>query len=302
MNNRALVFVKPHAITAEFISFVESFLSEKGISLSEPRRIDAAEIKKMEIVDRHYFAIAQSAVFTPPKDYSLGEGAKRFFAEAFGTSWDEAVAAGEVLNSAEAQKRLGKISGIELNEIWQRAPQSKLAPGLYAARFEEAGFYCINGFYPAQREVFTAPGAEVQLYEAEFSPRDLSWQEFRQELIGATDPEKAAVGSLRRRLLESFGAFGLSSKPNVSINGIHASAGPLEGLRERSVWLDIDVFDDPFVKSLLDGGMDEAGLRKLLENPTITTGSETGPAFDLTEDTDSQEAAEKLLRWWGMKN
>lgn len=296
MNNRALVFIKPHAVTDQFIRFVENFLDKNAVALSEPRTIGAAEIKKKGIVDAHYSAIARTAVFQQPSEYNLGEAAKQKFKEAFQLSWDEALDSKKLFNSVETQKRLGNLSGIELNEIWARSPQAKLAPGLYAGYIEKEDLYCINGFYPGQREVFTAEGAEVILYEADFNPQDLSWQSFRQEVIGATDPSQAAGGSLRNQLLEHFTEFGLTTKPVTSKNGIHASAGPLEGLRERMVWLGLKLEDDPFAVSLLEGGMDRKKLEELLENPVVTIGAETDPVFDLTEDTDSEPAAEMLLK------
>jgi len=296
VKNRALVFIKPHAITDRFIQFVEGFLAEKNITLSAPRRISAAEIRKRGIVDRHYFAIAGTAVFSTPKEYSLGGDSLKKFEEAFGTSWDDALGDKKILNSVEAQKRAGNVSGIGLNEIWQKSPQVKMAPGLYAGYFKEQDIYCINGFYPGQREVFTSDGAEVVLYEAEFSPETVSWEQFRQKIIGATDPQKAATGSLRNLLLQRFIEFGLTSQPVMSKNGVHASAGPLEGLRERMVWLDTDPEEDEFAGRLFTGGMKREDLDALLENPVVTLGTQTGPVFDLTEDIDGPEAAEMLLR------
>ncbi|MDY7027537.1 MAG: hypothetical protein SVR04_04490 [Spirochaetota bacterium] len=296
MKNRALVFIKPHAITEKFIQFVEGFLAEKNITLTEPRRISAGEIKKRGIVDRHYFAIAGTAVFSTPKEYNLGSDSRKKFEEAFGTSWDDALEERKILNSAEAQKRAGNISGIELNEIWQKSSQVKMAPGLYAGYFEAQDIYCINGFYPGQREVFTSDGAEVVMYEAEFSPEEVSWEQFRQEIIGATDPQKAAPGSLRSLLLQRFIDFGLTSQPLMSKNGVHASAGPLEGLRERIVWLDTDPDDDEFAGRLYAGGLDRNDLDALLENPVVTLGNQTGPVFDLTEDLDGPEAADMLIQ------
>lgn len=295
MENRALVFIKPHAVTDGFIDFVEKFLGEHHVRLSEPRRIGADEIGKGGIVDKHYFAIARTAVFTTPREYNIGEGAKDKFREAFGLSWEDALEQGRVFNSVEMQEKLGKISGIELNEIWQAEPQVKMAPGLYAGHFRGKDLYCINGFYPGQREVFTSEGAEVILYEGRFEPGELDWEDFRQAVIGATNPEKAAPGSLRNQLLERFIEFGLTSRPVMSQNGVHASAGPLEGLRERMVWLDADPAEDPFADGLLSGGMSRERFDELLENPVISLGAETGPVFDLTEDLNSGEALEKLL-------
>jgi len=295
LENRALVFIKPHAITDDFVGFVEKFLRDHHVGLSEPARMGAEEIRKKGIVDRHYFAIARTAVFSSPRDYRIGEGPKDRFREAFGISWEEALEQGRLFNSVEMQEKLGDISGIELNEIWQGEPQVKMAPGLYAGHFRGKDLYCINGFYPGQREVFTSEGAEVVLCEGRFEPGELSWEDFRQTVIGATDPEKAAAGSLRKELLERFTEFGLTSRPVMSQNGVHASAGPLEGLRERMVWLGLDPSEDPFATELQAGGINPERFEELLENPIVTLDGETGPVFDLTEDMDSAEALEKLL-------
>jgi len=296
VKNRALVFIKPHAVTDKTISLVEEFLGTNGIQLSESRRIDAKQISKQGIVDTHYFAIARTAVFSKPEEYDMGETAKSKFADAFGTGWDAAVDQGRVLNSVDAQKRLGEISGIELNEHWKQSQQVKLAPGLYAGYFDGEGLYVINGFYPGQREVFTTEGAQVVLYEAQFDPARISWEQFRQEIIGATDPAKAVEGSLRNLLLNRYTGLGLTDKPEMSRNGVHASAGPLEGLRERMVWLGTKIKEDPFAAALLNRGMSKKRLEELLENPIIQLDGQTGPVFDLTEDTDSEPAVDNLVQ------
>lgn len=295
VKNRALVFIKPHAVTEKTISFVEEFLGQHQIQLSEARRITAKQISRQGIVDKHYFAIARTAVFSTPEEYQLGEGAKRKFAEAFGIGWDAAVEKGKILNSVDAQERLGHISGIELNELWKQAQQTKLAPGLYAGYFEQQGFYVINGFYPGQREVFTSEGAEVVLYEAEFDPAEVSWGQFRGQIIGATDPAKAVQGSLRNLLLERYTELGQTAKPEMSRNGVHASAGPLEGLRERMVWLGTKLRKTPFAAALLERGMSPDRLNELLENPVVQLDGQSGPVFDLTEDIDADAAVEKLF-------
>lgn len=296
MKNRALVFIKPHAVTAKTISFVEQFLSQHQIQLSAARRINAKQISKQGIVDRHYFAIARTSVFSKPEGYKLGEGAKSKFADAFGIGWDAAVEKGKILNCVDAQKRLDNISGIELNELWKQAQQTKLAPGLYAGYFEEQNFYVINGFYLGQREVFTSEGAEVVLYEAEFDPAQVSWKRFRGQIIGATDPDKAAEGSLRNLLLERYTELGQTARPEMSRNGVHASAGPLEGLRERMVWLGTKLRKTAFAAALLERGMSRERLDELLENPVVQLDGQTGPVFDLTEDLDAETAVEKLTQ------
>ena len=295
MRNTALIFIKPHAVTDRAVEFTEEFLGRGGILLLDKSVMSAEEILREDIVDRHYFAIAHTAVHRTPAEYVMSGYARDAFEEAFDVSWDDAVAAGRVLNALEAQEQLGNISGRELNEKWKRSQQAKLAPGLYAAYFEEQDYFCINGFYPGQREVFTTPGAQVVLYEASFKPEELSWEAFRGELIGATDPAKAAEGSLRNVLLSRWQELGLTAKPEMSRNGIHASAGPLEGLRERMVWLGTDPLQDEFGAALIEAGMSTDRLEVLLENPTVRLNGREEPVFDLTEDMNADDAVRPLV-------
>ncbi|MFP4618088.1 MAG: hypothetical protein ACLFMZ_04535 [Spirochaetaceae bacterium] len=296
MNNKALIFIKPHAVTDASVSFIEEFLASAGLTLSEKQIKTAQEIHDQGIVDRHYFAIAHTAVFRPPAEYIMTEAAKQNFFDAFDVEWDDALDAGRILNAVEAQENLGGVKGVELNEKWKASAQAKLAPGLYAAYFEEEDFFCINGFYPGQREVFTENGAKVVLWEAEFSPSTLSWESFRAKLIGATDPAKATEGSLRNLLLHRWEQLGFSAKPEMSKNGVHASAGPLEGLRERMVWLDTDAAEDEFATALIEEGVGAERLVALLENPTVKLDGREEPIFDLTEDLDADRAVEVIAK------
>jgi nucleoside diphosphate kinase len=296
MTNRALVFIKPHAVTPKAIDFIENFLSNRSIELTQRVKKNAYQIRSEGLVDQHYAAIARTAVFSSPHEYTIGTEAKKRFAESFGISWDQAVNQQLVCNSVEAQKKLGDIPGVELNEIWKNSHQVKMGPGLYAGYIESLGEYCVNGFYPGQREVFTTNGAEVILYEACFEPEAVSWKEFRWSVIGATDPAQAAEGSLRREILNRYAELGLRSRPEMSRNGVHAGAGPVEGFRERMVWLGKTLEDDPFALACLENGMPEDEFMALLENPVLTLNGNTGPVFDLTEDMDADDAVEALIR------
>ena len=51
---------------------------------------------------------------------------------------------------------------------------------------------------------------------------------------------------------------------------VQASAGPLEGLKERAVWSDADVSADALTAALKTSGVDEATLREWLDdNPKV---------------------------------
>jgi nucleoside diphosphate kinase len=293
MNNTALIFIKPHAVGEESTAFMLDFLKNKGIAFHADGSLTAEEIDSRGIVDRHYFAIATAAVTKTPDRLELGDEARKKFSDTFGAEWSRMLSDGKILNCAQARERLD-TTGRELNERWKAGVQTKLAPGLYVGYLESEGFYLVNGFYLGMRELFTTPGEKILWFIVEFDPEALPWKTFRGEVIGATDPAKAVDGSLRRILYRRWEELGLSYRPTVTENGIHASAGPLEGLRERIVWAGARIDEDQFARALLSAGIARPRLEALLENPVVALAGETDHVFDLTEDMDSEPAVELL--------
>ncbi len=289
MNNNALVFIKPQAVTPRAIAFVEDRLRKTGVSLVEAGEIEAAELIEKRIIDRHYASISRAAMELSPSDLRIPEKGREEFFKIFRRSIDEVLSSGELLNCTEAFELLGNPSPQTLNTLWRNGIEVKLGPGLYVSRMEKSGLFVINGFYPSMKELFTAPGLKVKLYDARFSPDHLSWKDFRSLVIGATNPEKAAPGSLRRLLRDRYQELDLQEQPRTAFNGIHASAGPIEGLREFQVWLDRDPAEHELGEALRKGGMSPGDLDALMENaPASFQGSE-GPVFDITEDVDARE-------------
>jgi len=130
---------------------------------------------------------------------------------------------------------------------------------------------------------------KVKLYDVSFSPDVLSWKDFRSLVIGATNPEKAAPGSLRRLLRDMYQDLDLEQQPRTAFNGIHASAGPIEGLREFQVWLDREPAEHELGAAFLKKGMSPGELDALMENASARFQGTEGPGFDITEDADSRE-------------
>lgn len=294
MMNSALIFIKPHAVNPAAIAFIENFLTTNGVSLLESGELSSEDIDERGIIDRHYFAIAKAAVELQPGELTLsGEGLDAFEAQ-FGTSVLQALESGRLVNSAEAMQRLGGIDGVELNRLWSDGEQVKLGPGLYAGSLKGGELLVINGFYPAMKERFTAPGLKIRWYDTEFDPDTCAWKAFRQELIGSTRPDQAKPGSLRAELLARYAELGMHAPPTMTNNGVHASAGPIEGLRERMVWLGVDPASSRFGRELLSRGISSSQLERLLENAPADFGGTRGPVFDITEDSDARDVAGKI--------
>lgn len=108
-------------------------------------------------------------------------------------------------------------------------------------------------------------------------------------MLGATNPNEADKGSIRRDILDRWQELGLPNKPNVGENGVHASASPFEGLAERINWTGATVDGDPFGKGLLAVGVSEDAIKRWTDDPQVTVGEKRGSLFDLFEDMDADD-------------
>jgi len=88
----------------------------------------------------------------------------------------------------------------------------------------------------------------------------------------------------------------LPGAPNVTDNGIHASASPFEGLAERMNWLEKPLAEDAFGKTLLEAGIAEETLRAWTVDPRVPMPDGTeGSLFDALEDLDLSECVSKAV-------
>mmetsp|Transcript_57325 Transcript_57325/g.177946 ORF Transcript_57325/g.177946 Transcript_57325/m.177946 type:complete len:425 (+) Transcript_57325:77-1351(+) len=296
--NTALVFVKPHAGTTQVLELVQRLLQDRKVEVLRKGSIDAAEIDARGIIDSHYAAIAKVGMTRDIASLGLGAAEAERFAAGYGRQLEEVLAAGQVYSAVTALEVL-RISPSELLSRCLEAGYVKLRSGLYCARLEGGGeepqeLYVLNGFYARMREKFVAPGVVVNWFLVRFKASELSWSAFRSEVIGATQPIDAADGSLRAAIRDRWRELGLREETNYQDNGVHASAGPLEALRERAIWLGDDPRADAFGAALALQGEGGAALEALLENPVVAMGGKEGSAFDLLEDMDSAEALDVL--------
>ena len=62
--------------------------------------------------------------------------------------------------------------------------------------------YVFNAFFMSMRSRFVGENVSIHCYEVKWSSKDLSWENFRGELLGPTDPRDAPKGSIRREILK----------------------------------------------------------------------------------------------------
>jgi hypothetical protein len=266
--NSAFVFIKPHANTTKTQNLVSSTFKEKGINVVREGELTGKQIDDGRLIDQHYYAIASKATLMKPAQ--LPVPAKKF-EDAFGLSWEKALADGVVYNALDACQFLG-ISADELDRAWAPAKKVKFGGGFYCGLVEVPGkkpIYVFNGFFMSMRSKFVAPGTSIHYYVVDFEPSKLSWSDFRGKVLGPTDPAQGPADSLRGKILHDWKSLGLGYEPNVGDNGVHASASPFEGLAERNNWLQAPLEQDEFGKKLIAAGIPVSTIKEWTLDPQV---------------------------------
>ena len=134
---QAYVFLKPHAVTEPAKKLVSSSFAKAGITVYKEGTLGAAQIEADKLIDNHYYAIANKASLTKPKDLNPPQPKQDEFEKKFGISWKAALAKGIVYNAVDGCKRLG-IDGAKMDDTWGKAKKAgdlvKFGGGFYAGR------------------------------------------------------------------------------------------------------------------------------------------------------------------------
>lgn len=305
LKNSAVVFIKPHANTEATRNLVKTKLLNAGLTIVSEREISGAEIDEKKLIDQHYYAIASKATILSPKDIPVPADQ---FVQEFGERWKDVLTADKACNAKEACKRFQCTTG-ELNRAWGQAEKVvKFGGGFYCGlvTMPKNGqtLYVFNGFFMSMRAKFVRADVSVHCYEVEWNNTcklaelSLTWAEFRGKVIGPTDPANAPSSSIRNSILEQWKILGLKCMPDKGDNGVHASASPLEGLAEKSNWLEHEIAIDDFGAALLAAGVHRKTIEEWMLDPILQLGGDVnveGSLFDVLEDMDAGECFQKLL-------
>jgi nucleoside diphosphate kinase len=298
--NNFLFFIKPE-ITAfsqttdleKLISIIFDKLIEFGFKIHDISILSGEYLEKYNLIEQHYGVIAHMA--SDPVKY-MSETAAEKFKELYGVDHLSV----KLLGGDQMLEQYPFFNYHSLDCLWQNNENIKLAGGAYVEkiRIDLETIYLINGFNPRQLKHFTEKGRCIVTMNIS---NDLSWKEARNNFVGATKPQNANPGSLRREFLDRKEELGLS-EVSQSYNGVHLSAGPVEALVElRRFYNEYvnckcrDIADDlPFGKALKDvfGFIPE----EVLDNSVLEIDGHHITVFDLTEETESEEAIELLKK------
>jgi hypothetical protein len=330
VKNSAFVFVKPHANTPATQKLVQEKLTAAGCTILSEIDIDGQTIDEQKLIDQHYYAIgakpttddaipqkrqrravilthwaccvllffcilaASKATILPAKDIPVP--ADKFQAT-FGESWATVLAENRACNAMEACARF-PCNAEELNKAWSTAKVTKFGGGFYCGLVTINGvsLYVFNAFFMTMRSKFVGPGVSIHCFEVEWNAAQLSWSDFRNKVLGPTDPAEGPEGSLRKTILDKYVSLGLTAKPDKGDNGVHASASPFEGLAEKMNWLKRPLEKDGFGQALLSAGLSKARILDWSVDPQVVlpNGSK-GSVFDALEDMDAADCLAKLV-------
>lgn len=296
--NEFLFFLKPE-ITVEsnsiqiekILDLVQEKIEVFGFNIHNIKILAAKYLEQYNIIAQHYGVInkiASSALL------NLSDAAKEKFKEIYGKTVNEV----KLMGGSEFLERYPNFNAYSLDYLWQNLENKKLAGGTYceAIKVDDEIIHLINGFHPRQLKHFTEKGRSIVVMTLS---SDTSWKEARNNFIGATNPSNANQGSLRREFLDRKSELGLT-EVSQGVNGVHLSAGPVEALvelkRYNSDFSDTtaikDYLDFKFGKALLDNFNGE--FENIVENVNVIVSGKSTSIFDLTEESDSDEAIDKL--------
>ncbi len=295
--NNWLFFIKPEitqplpTIKLEaVVTLIMEHVQRYGLTIHEVRLLSADYLKDHALIKQHYGVIDTVATVGAE---ALSETARERFKEIFGVEVGEV----KTLGGLQLLEQYPFFNAHSLDCLWQNQENQKLAGGMYAekVRIDLETIYMLNAFHPRQLEHFTEKGRCIVVMSLSGS---LSWKESRQHFIGATKPQNAEPGSLRRLLFEGKAELGLP-EVSQSYNGVHLSAGPVESLVESLRFesdhdggVPLDPSALPFGRQCVEafGCVPDA----LLHNALVTIDGHMKSVFDLTEELDAADAIEVL--------
>lgn len=301
--NEFLFFLKPEITLASptirldaILEMVFEKIKSFGLFIGNVNIIGAEYLDEYKIMSQHYGVINQRAIDASRVQAFIGEPERASFYKSFNENVDDV----SFIGGIDLLSKNPSLTPNLLETLWEQSkPQEKLAPGTYCRKLYigENKYYVINGFHPNQLLHFTANGRSIVTMSLS---GDLAWETARNGFVGATNPEKAQEGSLRRLLLENIASFGLSTV-SQGLNGIHLSAGPVEGLVELvrfnsdfSIPEKIKHYSDFAFGKKLAKVFDGDAIEAILANKQITVNAKASSVFDLTEEANSSQAIVRL--------
>jgi hypothetical protein len=295
-----VLFLKPEVTavhlgvdTPAITKMVLERLTAFEVTVHAMRALPASYLAAHDIMDQHYGVIN---AISKQGESALTEAARENLHREFATELAEGAT---VLGGHQFLDVHPEFSPLALSVFNDNVGTTKLGGGSYCMKLDVLGkvFLLLNPFHAYQLVPYTTGDTAILVFECR-SSRD--WADLRGKLTGTTNPATAEPGSIRAELLARQEEFNLQAV-NQGTNGVHLSAGPLEGMVELQRFFTdhesgegLSWSDTHFGESLIRQGKTEAEVCELAQNPPVTWNGTTESAFDLTEEVNAADALERL--------
>jgi len=289
--------VKLEVILRKTLALLEKGVNGHPVKIGAIRVIGGPHLDKHSIMVQHYGVIAK---ISKEGESAISESARDVLRSKFADdlkTWSNDYYKSHVLGAHQFLAKFPQLNAFSLLALNDNLTITRLGPGTYTIKPKIRGetFIVLNSFHPYQVVPYNTRGNAIIVFEC---VSQSSWRDLRGNLAGPTDPTTAPESSIRYALLRDKAEFGLADVDRGS-NGVHMSAGPLEGLVElQRFFSDKDTgkvvgFNETAFGSLLLGkGISEKKLSVLAENPDVETpDGKKKSVFDLTEEENALESA-----------
>jgi hypothetical protein len=294
--NHFVLFMKPELLAVRegaklgpVFDLISSTLRKYGVETGAVRVLNGPYLARHKIMEEHYGVInrasrlGRAALSTPTR--------QKLEAETAGAK--------AILGGHQFIEVYPDVSAFALNIMVDTLGSKKIASGKYYTELNVQGerIVVLNAFHPQQLLHYTRPGKALAVFECW---SDTDWAVLRTEMTGATDPSRAAPGSIRRMLRERSRELGLG-EVTTATNGVHCSAGPFEAMLEFCRFFSDHAGKDllrasatPFGQMLQERGLKQKDIAALAKNPLLGEGSAAAYVFNQTEEKNSDVAADLL--------
>jgi hypothetical protein len=296
-DHQFVLFLKPEVTDVAngldlnaILGIVLEELDRWNVNIGAVRALNGDYLAEKRIMHAHYGVINQ--ISTQGYD-AISEGAQAKLTSIYEKDLQRGAT---VLGAHQFLEAEPDFTAVALTSINDSFGTEKLGGGTYALKLEVLSkpYIILNPFHPYQLVPYTTSGHGIIAIEGRSKT---PWADLRSKLTGATNPTHAEEGSIRNRLMVNADAIGLKSV-GPGTNGVHLSAGALEGMVELTRFFSDDAkpvtFADTSFGRLLAQGPAAAAIDQLAENTLLKIGGENVSTFDLTEELDAAEAAKKL--------
>lgn len=294
--NELVLFLKPEvflvadaAAMRRTVDLAFAKIAEFGAQVDGVAIVGGKVLDDLDIMSRHYGLINR---LSRSASTSLDAADQQKIADGLGISLSNA----QLLGGHEYLARYSSETPATLDRLWFEGKSTKIRSGFYVRAVEKDGeqLVLINAFHPAQLLHFTDPTHRIVLMLVH---SDTDWSTLKNEMGGATFPEKASPRSIRGTCYADPATYGFE-KVGIDNNLVHISAGPFEAMFEIYNFFGTTIGAQPSeTPSLALRRMHEAGIGDVqalaaLDNPPLTLNGKATDLFSATEDTDTEPAIE----------